>query len=248
MNIKIPASKDGDGEGKSIQAPGRNPQYSPIFMSPGGSFKKHEKLNLLSPQASRAMLETADNADRLTGSLAGLGLGESSSRGGSKSPVGTLETSVFDTKRNTQAQVSADSDSSTATKGNEKAKMKTKTKTVGETESNSVPELSVSEMSESKMSVDNGAAAPPTEKAATAAKSKSKSVQPSQPEEGVSWGIKDGDVVHLGLFGGAITVDLPSAFEDMSSLRQVPDHQVRKPLSFLKEYISISYLSYLSQC
>ncbi len=43
--------------------------------------------------------------------------------------------------------------------------------------------------------------------------------------EGVSWGIRKGDYNLLGLFGGAITIELPSEFEDVSSVRPIPDHQ-----------------------
>jgi hypothetical protein len=45
------------------------------------------------------------------------------------------------------------------------------------------------------------------------------------PADGVSWGIRRGDHSLLGLFGGAITIELPAGFEDVSALRQVPDHQ-----------------------
>lgn len=45
------------------------------------------------------------------------------------------------------------------------------------------------------------------------------------PTDGVSWGIRKGDYNLLGLFGGAITIELPAGFEDVSALRQVPDHQ-----------------------
>lgn len=43
--------------------------------------------------------------------------------------------------------------------------------------------------------------------------------------DGVSWGIRKGDHNLLGLFGGAITMELPASFEDISAIRQVPDHQ-----------------------
>lgn len=43
--------------------------------------------------------------------------------------------------------------------------------------------------------------------------------------EGQSWGVKRGDVQDLGLFGGAILMTLPSRLEDVSGVRQVPDHQ-----------------------
>ena len=42
---------------------------------------------------------------------------------------------------------------------------------------------------------------------------------------GQSWGIKRGKEQDLGLFGGAILVTLPSRMEDVSGVRQVPDHQ-----------------------
>ena len=59
---------------------------------------------------------------------------------------------------------------------------------------------------------------------------KSFSIQPEgvsiPPElEGQSWGVKRGEVQDLGLFGGAILVTLPSRLEDVSGVRQVPDHQ-----------------------
>ena len=44
-------------------------------------------------------------------------------------------------------------------------------------------------------------------------------------EEGVSWGVRRGDICKYGLFGGAIVVELPAAFIDASSIRQVPDNQ-----------------------
>ena len=43
--------------------------------------------------------------------------------------------------------------------------------------------------------------------------------------EGQSWGVKRGDVQDLGLFGGAILMTIPSRLEDVSGVRQVPDHQ-----------------------
>jgi hypothetical protein len=44
-------------------------------------------------------------------------------------------------------------------------------------------------------------------------------------EDGVSWGVRRGDVCKYGLFGGAIIVELPAAFTDASAVRQVPDNQ-----------------------
>ena len=43
--------------------------------------------------------------------------------------------------------------------------------------------------------------------------------------DGQSWGVKRGIEQDLGLFGGAILITLPSRMEDVSDVRQVPDHQ-----------------------
>jgi len=60
----------------------------------------------------------------------------------------------------------------------------------------------------------------------------------SPPTDGVSWGIRKGDYNLLGLFGGAITIELPAGFEDVSALRQVPDHQE----VFLHKDMDISFI------
>jgi len=65
----------------------------------------------------------------------------------------------------------------------------------------------------------------------------------SPPTDGVSWGIRKGDYNLLGLFGGAITIELPAGFEDVSALRQVPDHQEvfvhkERDMSFIVELLS----------
>jgi hypothetical protein len=51
------------------------------------------------------------------------------------------------------------------------------------------------------------------------------SEEDSSLNDGVSWGIRRGEHNLLGLFGGALTLELPASFMDISAIRQVPDHQ-----------------------
>ena len=95
---------------------------------------------------------------------------------------------------------------------------------------NLTPDASLAIFNEGFSTCDDGGLAPQQQGMETDLKLKPTSIKPpgvSVPPslEGQSWGVKRGEVQDLGLFGGAIVMTLPSRLEDVSVVRQVPDHQ-----------------------
>jgi len=188
---------DATGEGGTCAS--KDPLYSPVFLSPGGSFHKAQKIALPITPTSK---DSSHDKERATYP------GEEGAAGGEE------ETGVdVDSMR----IASGEGEGEEGEKAPED-RDKPDSCAMDEEEGMSLPL--------SQGYVDMLMQEPLVVPAATTeAKDIDITDDECPPTDGVSWGIRKGDYNLLGLFGGAITIELPAGFEDVSALRQVPDHQ-----------------------
>ena len=240
-----------DVDSTKLENKGKEPKYSPIFLSPGGTFTKAEKPDLkLTPEMTLTAAEieslkqsrlnatdknhdNEDNDDNDDSKQSGHAVVDSAISRLEKLSLASSDVidnddddegggGGGDNTAEVQRQSILSASDSAALSAFEVAKA-TSVDNDEIDDDKLVLTTSASTMSMHEMAntIDPENIGKDADEMPYQGDSTSSSIQ----KEMFSWGVKKDGKAFLGLFGGAITCVLPDSFEDVSSIRQVPDHQ-----------------------
>lgn len=223
-----------DVDTTKAQHKGKEPKYSPIFLSPGGTFTKAEKPDLkLTPEITLTAAEIeALKQSRLTAT----NKNDTDDDDSKQSGYAVVDSAISRLEKLSLASGGGDNGSgggnvlSTSDSVASCAFGVGKATSVDDDEiidddnlamTASASTISMHEMANTIDPENGGKDANETQQQDASTARTSSSIQ----KEMFSWGVKKDGKTFLGLFGGTITCVLPDTFEDVSSFRQVPDHQ-----------------------